>query len=138
MASYHLQIISPEGVLFDDQADYLMVRTVNGDMGILNGHVSTITSLGLGICQVKVGEETRKATCFGGLLYVSKEIVRVMPQIFEWASDIDVARAQRALEEATAAYKVFEDAGEGASPKASIVKNRITREEVRIKVASGN
>ena len=114
MASFQLQIVTPDRNLYDGPAEKIIVRTVNGDVCIMAHHIDYITPLGVG--ETRVTDEngnTRVAACNGGFLCVSGGAVRVMPISFEWADEIDLNRAQRAKEEAqvnlTAARK--EDIG---------------------------
>ena len=38
MASFRLQIITPDRIFYDDEAERLIVRTTEGEMGILARH----------------------------------------------------------------------------------------------------
>lgn len=135
MASYHLQIVSPDGVLFNADANYLLVRTITGDIGVLSGHISTVTALANGVCRVEADGKTRTAACFGGLLYISKDIVRLMPQIFEWAEDIDTERAKKALDATKDSVAALAAEGKAGTPEMQVLQNRMEREETRLKVA---
>ena len=48
MRSFPLKIVTPDGLLYDGQAEELIVRTTSGDMGILAGHISCVAPLGMG------------------------------------------------------------------------------------------
>lgn len=101
MASFDLKIVTPDGRLFDGQARSLTVRTVEGDVCILPGHINFLTALGMGEAKVVDGEgKARRAACIGGMLSVSGSEVKLVPTTFEWADEIDVNRAQRAKSEA--------------------------------------
>ncbi|MDO4484552.1 MAG: ATP synthase F1 subunit epsilon [Clostridia bacterium] len=106
MANFHLQIVTPDAIMYDGQAESLICRTVNGDVCILAGHIDYAAALGYGEAKVKddKGNE-RTAACIHGLLSVSGGNVRVMATTFEWSDEIDVARAQRAGEAAEARLK---------------------------------
>ena len=45
MASFHLQIATADGLVFDGEADRLVVRTTEGDVGILRGHIDYLAAL---------------------------------------------------------------------------------------------
>lgn len=101
MTTFHLQIVTPDRVCYDGQAERVMVRTVNGDSCVLANHTDYAAALGIGEAHVGNDKgEIRKAACSGGMISVRANEVRVMATTFEWADEIDVARAERALEAA--------------------------------------
>ncbi len=100
MTPFPLKIVTPDGVRFDGQAEELIVRTTTGDMGILAGHTNCVTPLGMGRATVLVEGEKHYAACIGGMVSVVNGAVSLVPTTFEWAQDIDVARAERSYERA--------------------------------------
>ena len=69
-------------------------------MGILAGHLDLVTALGMGRASIVTEQGTRYAACIGGLLSVQKDQVTLVATTFEWAEDIDAARAQASYERA--------------------------------------
>ena len=134
MASFHLQIVTPDGMSFDGQAEKLIVRTISGEVCILPRHISYVTSLGMGEAKVYTESGVRRAACIGGMLSVSDGIVRLVPSTFEWAEDIDVERAARAKE--TAEKRL---AGKSGMDKReiSMAEAKLKRALVRQSVAKG-
>lgn len=130
MATFHLQIVTPDGAFFDGEAEKLIVRAVDGDVCILARHIPYVTALGVGPAQVTVEGSARHAACNGGMLAVTKEHVRLVATTFEWAEDIDVERAKRAREDAEQSLQKAKDAGEIERAKA-----KLSRALVRLKVA---
>ena len=106
MRSFSLKIVTPDGLIFDGQAEELVVRTVTGDMGILAGHSDCVAPLGMGLATVVVEGEKRYGACIGGMVSVLNGEVKLVPTTFEWADKIDVARAAASEERAKA---VLED-----------------------------
>lgn len=101
MATYHLQIVTPDRKVFDGEAEKIIVRTLGGDVCILARHIDYAAPLGIGQARVTDADgNTRVAACSGGMLGVSGGEVRVMATTFEWADDIDLSRAQKAQEAA--------------------------------------
>ena len=43
MNTFHLQIVTPDGLMFDGDAEKLLVRTTEGDVGIMSGHCDYVT-----------------------------------------------------------------------------------------------
>jgi len=97
MATYHLQIVTPDRKVFDGEAEKLILRTVAGDVCILARHIDYAAPLGTGEAHVFDAEgNKRTAACSGGMLSVSGGDVRVIATTFEWADEIDHERAVRA------------------------------------------
>ena len=103
MAVYHLQIVTPDRMVFDGMAQSIILRTANGDVCILARHIDYAAPLGIGVARVTdENGKTRAAACSGGLLSVSGGEVRVLATTFEWSDEIDAeraAQAQKAAEE---------------------------------------
>ena len=101
MAVYHLQIVTPDRMVFDGRAERLIVRTVGGDVCILARHIDYAAPLGIGVARVTDDKGvTRVAACSGGMLSVARGEVRLIATTFEWADEIDAARAAHAQQEA--------------------------------------
>ncbi len=105
MATFHLTIVTPDGSFYDGEAEKLCLRSTTGELGILANHIDMVTALGMGEARITLNGETRKAACIGGMLAVHGGEVKVVATTFEWAEDIDVARAKAAEERARAALE---------------------------------
>ena len=102
MKSFPLKIVTPDGIRFDGQAEELIVRTTTGDMGFLAGHINCVAPLGMGRATVVVEGVKRYGACIGGMVSVMDGAISLVPTTFEWAEDIDRARAEASRERAQA------------------------------------
>ena len=100
MTQFHLKIVTPDGERFNGMAEGISLRTVSGDMGILAHHIDCVAPLGMGQATVTVDGNKRAAACIGGMVSVLNGDVTVVSTTFEWAEDIDHARARMAEESA--------------------------------------
>ncbi len=99
MATFHLQIVTPDRKAYDAQAERIILRTVTGDVCILSRHIDYVAPLGIG--EARVTDEKgnmRRAACAGGMVSVANNVVRVMATTFEWEDEIDLERARAAQE----------------------------------------
>lgn len=96
MTPFPLKIVTPDGLVYDGQAEELIVRTVAGDLGILAGHMNCVAPLGMGCATVLIDGQKRFGACIGGMLSVVNGCATLVPTTFEWAEDIDAERAERA------------------------------------------
>ena len=102
MTGFPLKIVTPDGLEFDGIAESLTVRTVTGDMGIMAKHVDCVVPLGMGEATVVIDGQRRRAACIGGMVSVINGAVNLVPTTFEWADEIDVARAEASEKRAQA------------------------------------
>lgn len=100
MNSFQLKIVTPDGLRYDGSAQELIVRTTTGDLGILAGHINCVAPLGMGRATVIVDGEKRCGACIGGMVSVVDGCVSVVATTFEWAEQIDLARAHASEERA--------------------------------------
>ena len=103
--TFPLKIVTPDGLIFDGQAEKLIVRSVTGDMAILARHINCVCPLGMGQAIVEADGQRRTAACIGGLLSVIDGEATLVPTTFEWADQIDAARAQKSLQRAEGVLK---------------------------------
>ena len=83
MKPFELEIVTPEGAVYDGNAVQLSVMAIDGSRSILADHIPLITALKSAPCRVYVDERTiREAHCSGGLLSVEKGKVRLLCTAF--------------------------------------------------------
>lgn len=100
MKSYNLKIITPEKVFFDGETDQIIVRTSEGDLGVLAGHENYVSDLPAGPFRVKIDGQFKTAAISGGVLKVSKEVTTILAMAAEWADEIDLEWAKRSQADA--------------------------------------
>ena len=133
MSTFPLKIVTPDGLIYDDQAERIIVRTTGGDIAILARHIDCVAALGMGLATVVNAEGQRRyAACIGGMLSVSNGEVTLVPTTFEWAETIDAARAQASQDRAE---KVLHNKDASAT-EIQLAEARLHRALVRKSVAS--
>ena len=101
MKTFPLRIGTPDGLLFEGEAERIVCRTITGDLAILAGHSNFCTALGMGHAHVALPDgTTREAACIGGMLSMMNGTCRVMATTWEWKEDIDQPRAEKAKKHA--------------------------------------
>ena len=132
MTPFHLKIVTPDGLIFDGQAEELVVRTTSGDLGILAGHINCVAPLGMGRATVITDGKRKFAACIGGMVSVVDGNVTLVPTTFEWAESIDAARAEASQ---TRAEKVLQKK-DASDAEIQLAQARLHRALVRKSVAS--
>ena len=132
MTPFPLKIVTPDGICFDGQAEELIVRTTTGDIGILAGHINCCAPLGMGRATVIVEGVKRYGACIGGMVSVIDGAVSLVPTTFEWAEDIDAARAEQSRKRAQEVL----NSKDASDTDFLLAKARLRRALVREGVAS--
>lgn len=97
MATFNLEIVTPERSFFEADIDMLVIRTTEGDIAILPDHESVVAPLAIGRVRIKQNGKFTEAFCSGGFMTVSEtNFTTVVTDAAEWAHEIDVERAKSA------------------------------------------
>jgi len=96
----HLEVITPERKVYEDDVDMVVAPASEGYVGILPHHVPLFTTLGPGEFKVKKGGVEEVLAVFGGFMDVRSDRVVVLTDVAEHAEEIDASRAQLARERA--------------------------------------
>lgn len=133
MTSFSLKIVSPDGLIFDGQAEKLIVRTTTGDLGIMARHINCVCPLGMGRAVIESVGQRREAACIGGMVSVVNGDVTLVPTTFEWADKIDANRAEASYQRA---QKILQSK-DSSDTEIRIAEARLKRALVRKSVAAG-
>lgn len=98
----HLKIITHEKVVFDEDVDSIQTKGVDGEFGILKGHVPIMSALDIGVTKVTQVEKSKCFTTMGGVFQFKDEEGIILTNTAESGDEIDVARAKEALKRAQA------------------------------------
>jgi F-type H+-transporting ATPase subunit epsilon len=123
-----VQLVSPERVLFEGEADMVVARTPDGEIAFLPGHVPFVGALGIAKVRVLLpGSGEVVAAVHGGFVEVSHDRVTVLSDVAELADQIDVVRARTAKESAESRLR--------AEPENDEAKEALARADLRLQVA---
>ena len=132
MIPFTLKIVTPYGVIYEGQAEEVIVRATTGDIGFLARHIDAVAPLGMGRATIVIDGQKRYAACIGGMVTVTNGNVTLVPTTFEWAEDIDVSRAENSK---TRAEKVLND-NNATATEIALAQARLKRALVRTSVAT--
>ena len=96
----HLEVITPERRVYEDDVDMVVAPASEGYVGILPHHAPLFTTLGPGEFRVKKGGLEESLAVFGGFIDVRGDRVVVLTDAAEPAEEIDAGRAQEARQRA--------------------------------------
>jgi F-type H+-transporting ATPase subunit epsilon len=97
----HLQLVSPERMLVDEQVDEVQVPGLDGYMGILPGHAPLLSELMPGgVLSYRAGGGQKVLAVYGGFVEVQPDRVRVLADFAERKEEINVEQAREQLRKA--------------------------------------
>ena len=131
MKSFNLKVVTPDGLAFDSEVESLLVRTDDGDVEFLAGHIDYMASLGTGRARIKHEGKDRLASVSGGFVTVKDGQVKLVAITFEFRENIDLERAKAARDEARAELSSTDD------KTVQLAKAKLQRALSRINVAEG-
>jgi len=99
--TFKLEIVTPERGFFSDDVEMLVVKTPQGEMGVLAGHIPLVAAIAVGSCRIKkkTGEMV-EAVLTEGFLEIKQEKTIVFTDTAEWPDEIDANRAEAARKRA--------------------------------------
>lgn len=95
-----IEIVTPERKVYANEANLIIARGGDGDLGIMAGHTPLVTTLKISSLRVKTDQGEDVISVSGGFLEVKPEKVSVLAEAAELPEEIDVDRATRAKERA--------------------------------------
>lgn len=96
----HLKIITHERVVFDQDVDEIYTKGVDGEFGILKGHIPIMAALDIGVTKIVYEQNVKFFTTMGGVLQFKDGECIILTTTAEAGDEIDVVRAKSALERA--------------------------------------
>ncbi len=94
MAKLQVELVTAEGRVLSEEADFVLAPGIDGDLGVLPHHIPLLTPLRNG--EVVVRNEDTEHVLFvsGGFLEILPDKVTILADAAERAEDIDEARAE--------------------------------------------
>lgn len=100
-----LDIVTPDKNFFSGDVEMVVVRTTEGDIGVLFDHEPLVAPISVGAVRIKRDGKFTAAACAGGFISVDEDVATIITDTAEWAHEIDVDRARIAKEAAEAVIK---------------------------------
>ncbi len=94
------RIITPEKMVYDGEANLVVARIADGDVGVMVDHAPLVSTAEVGDVRVREGEELRVFATSDGFFKVSENLVQILVEEAVPAGEIDVSEAESRVEEA--------------------------------------
>ncbi len=96
----NLNVVSPEGTIYQDTVDEISLPTPKGEITILPHHISLFTKMSSGLVSIRKGSRENIIATVGGFVEVSDGNVTILSDHLIKAENIQAARAQEAKKRA--------------------------------------
>jgi F-type H+-transporting ATPase subunit epsilon len=94
------RVITPEEVVYDGEADLVIARIADGDLGVLVDHSPLVSTVEVGEVRIRQDDEQLVYATSDGFFKVSENLVQVLVEEAVSVEDIDIDAAENRVEEA--------------------------------------
>ncbi len=91
-----VEIVSQDRMVYEGDADVVVVPGVEGEMGILPKHAPLLSTLRFGILKVRYEGEELDFAIAGGVVEVQPDLITILADVAENVEEIDISRAEAA------------------------------------------
>lgn len=99
-STFRLEIVTPERNFFSGEIEMVVVKTPEGEMGILKNHIPMVTAIAIGPVRILQDGKWLDAVLTSGFMEISRDKTVILVDTAEWPYEIDVNRAEAARERA--------------------------------------
>jgi F-type H+-transporting ATPase subunit epsilon len=100
VAKLQVELVTAEGRVFSEEADFVLAPGIEGDLGVLPQHIALLTPLRTGQVTIRNNDAEHNIFVAGGFLEVLPDKVTILADAAERAEDIDEARAEESRKKA--------------------------------------
>jgi F-type H+-transporting ATPase subunit epsilon len=133
MASFQLELVSPEKLLLSRAVEMVVFPAAEGEMGVLAGHAPMIVALRGGVISVREGGQvTEQLFVAGGFAEVAADRVTILADEATPLASLSKSHAEARLAEAEAA---FTSAANETPEKREVAMERLLAARVMVEAA---
>jgi F-type H+-transporting ATPase subunit epsilon len=125
-----LRVVTPSRLVLDEEVDEVTAPGELGEFGVLPNHIAFLSTLVPGELSYKQGASRVTLAITGGYAEVLDNVMTVLASSAEFPAEIDVARSQRAKEQAEGILAATTDDAERQT-----AEEALRRASVRLEVA---
>jgi F-type H+-transporting ATPase subunit epsilon len=96
----YCRVITPEEVIYDGEADLVIARIADGDLGVMVDHAPLVSTVEIGEVRIREDDEQLVYATSDGFFKVSENLVQVLVEEAVSVDEIDVDAAENRVEEA--------------------------------------
>ncbi|HEY5584552.1 MAG TPA: F0F1 ATP synthase subunit epsilon [Ruminiclostridium sp.] len=100
MATFFLEVITPERKFFSGEAEGVIFKSIDGEMGVLAKHAPTVAAVAVGPLKINAQGKWIDALVTDGFAKIMPDKVVILVDTAEYPEEIDVNRAKAAKDRA--------------------------------------
>lgn len=100
MKTIKVNIVTPDGPVYDSEVNMIIANTTTGEIGVLHGHIPMVAPLKVGAIRLKKEGSTDIVAVSGGFLEIRPDQVSILAPSAEVSTAIDINRAKEAMKRA--------------------------------------
>ena len=127
-----INIVTPYGIVWDGEADLILFRSVEGDIGFLPDRAPAIMKLAVNVMEIRSKGETHSFAVHGGYILQERDRTTIVTDAAERPEDINLERAKQRLKRAEELLAVSDSRKERARNE-----SKLQRHMLRIRLGSG-
>ncbi|TNF46626.1 F0F1 ATP synthase subunit epsilon [bacterium] len=120
-----LEVVTPEKLVISEEVDEVVLPGIEGEFGVLPGHIPFLTALKVGEMVYRKGDVEEHMALSWGYVEVMADAVKVLAETAEMATEIDLQRADLARTEAEKILTAGKEDAEYEKAKVRLEKARI-------------
>ena len=93
---FKLQVIAPDRVFLEEDAEMIELTTTEGEIGVLRDHIPLTAIVAPGVLRIRKDGEEKEAALHEGFLEILGDKVIILAESCEWPDEIDINRANEA------------------------------------------
>ncbi len=124
------RIITPEETIFDGEADLVIARIADGELGVLVDHAPLVSTVEIGDVRIHQDDERHIFATSDGFFKISENLVQILVEEAVPAGEIDVNEAENRVEEAS--REISDLTGEEKERREAERRQRIGENLVRV------
>lgn len=105
MNTLHLEIVTPERLIYSEDVEMVIVPGSEGELGILPHHIPLFTKIKPGEIKIKIGGKEEFLAITGGFLDFSNFKATILADYAVRSEEIELAQAEQAKKKAEEAMK---------------------------------
>jgi F-type H+-transporting ATPase subunit epsilon len=97
----NIRVITPTRTVCSTEAEEILIPSLTGKIGILEGHISLVTALDIGLLKIRMGTKWTPILLLGGVAQIDQDLITVLAPEVQELQGINLSEANKDLEKAT-------------------------------------
>lgn len=104
-----VKVITPDKIVWDDNAEEIILPSTTGQLGILSDHAPLLTALEVGVMRVRPDKDWKTIAVMGGFAEVENNEIKILVNGAELGDNIDQETARTEYEKAQSRFQKVEN-----------------------------